>query len=40
MTGYLNRPTVAAVMQETRDVSAGVVTGADVLLNILRGLGQ
>jgi hypothetical protein len=39
-TGYLDRPTVAAVMSETRDASQGVVTGADVLMNILRGLGQ
>lgn len=39
-TGYLDRPTVAAVMSETRGADQGVVTGADVLMNILRGLGQ
>jgi peptidoglycan hydrolase-like protein with peptidoglycan-binding domain len=39
-TGYLDRPTVAAVMNETRDASTGVVTGADTLINILRGIGQ
>jgi peptidoglycan hydrolase-like protein with peptidoglycan-binding domain len=37
-TGYLDRQTVTAIMQETRDASDDIVEGAEALLNILRSL--
>jgi peptidoglycan hydrolase-like protein with peptidoglycan-binding domain len=38
-TGYLNRTTLAAIMNETRDLRSGVIIdGAAVLRNLLRGL--
>ncbi|MEI4197779.1 peptidoglycan-binding protein [Roseovarius sp. E0-M6] len=39
-TGYLDRPTVTAMMQETRGVSQDIVEGAEVLRGILRALDQ
>ncbi|HUF85929.1 MAG TPA: peptidoglycan-binding protein [Thermohalobaculum sp.] len=39
-TGYLDRRTVANIVQETSDVRTGIVTGAEVLMEILRGLGD
>ena len=37
---YLTRPTVTGIVQETRGASADIGTGAEALVNILRGLGQ
>ena len=38
-TGYLDQPTLAAIMKETRDLRSGVIIdGAAVLRNLLRGL--
>lgn len=39
-TGYLDRPTVTALLRETRGVSADIVEGAEALQNILRALDQ
>lgn len=38
-TGYLDQQTVAGLVEETRGVRTGIVTGAEVLIDILRGLG-
>ncbi len=39
VTGYVDQPTLGAIMAETRDVRAGIIIdGAAVLRNILRGL--
>jgi peptidoglycan hydrolase-like protein with peptidoglycan-binding domain len=38
-TGYLDQPTVAGIVQETQGARTGIVTGATVLMDILRGLG-
>lgn len=39
-TGYLDRPTVTAMMQETRGAGDDIVEGAEVLQGILRALDQ
>ena len=38
-TGYLDRQTVAGIVEETQGVRTGIVSGAQVLFDILRGLG-
>lgn len=38
-TGYLDQQTVAGIVQETQGARTGIVTGATVLMEILRGLG-
>ncbi len=39
VTGYLDRQTVAGLVDETQGVRTGIVSGAQVLFDILRGLG-
>ena len=34
-TGYLDRQTIAGIMQETSNASSGIVPGAEALVNIL-----
>jgi hypothetical protein len=39
-TGWLDRPTIGSIMNDTRSANQGNVSGADVLMNILRSFGQ
>lgn len=39
-TGYLDRPTAASVMQETRGASDDIIEGAEALVDILRSLDK
>ncbi len=39
VTGYLDRQTIAGIVDETQGVRTGIVDGAEILFDILRGLG-